>query len=55
MKVGKLNIIAGRVGNKVITIIRYGKFLVWQLGTFFTKNGEVFVTKTGETFNIKEE
>jgi hypothetical protein len=55
MRIGKLNITAGRIGKKVLTIVRYGKFLVWQLGTFFTSNGEVFVTKDGETFNVKEE
>ena len=55
MKFGKLSVTSGRVGKAVLTVVKYGKQLAWQLGNFFTKDGEVFLTSDNEVFEVLEE
>lgn len=51
--------------NKDITAISWGRIainavykglrLIWQMGNFFTRDGNLFVTKDNETFEVREE
>lgn len=42
-------------GRIAIIAVREGLRLIWQMGNFFTRDGNLFVTKDNETFEVRED
>lgn len=43
------------IGKRVVDAVYKGLKLIWQMGNFFTRDGDLFVTKDNQTFEVRED
>ena len=55
MFLGKKEVNLARFGKLTVNAVYKGLKLIWLMGNFFTRDGDLFVTKDNQTFEVRED